>query len=330
MTPTQTARRVLYGCLQSEGAELGAHDAIRSSQDAAESLSTLHAEYTTIARAAQEDRWEALLERSGLSAVQLAEVRESEAHGPLLAAFRDAEARGVDIESDFPTLVALRSLVDAEDIASVLHGRVEGWTKVAGSKRTVTTNLIAGLIPRAMGVMDPDIAKALVERDQAIEDRAQTLAERAVERNAGWVRRLGRLPTDPTMRAAWMSQVRVVAAYRDRWGIAGQIVIGKESDVSTIEQIGHHKRARLAQQKAQAISKLGREQRPDQRARLAQRRRLVRETSKPDQRLGTPEAARPQGGPSLYCAPVLPSSGVPCLGAFPACLPHPTNRKGKD
>ncbi len=263
MTPTQTARQVLYGCLQREGADRGAHDAIRASQDAAESLSTLHAEYTTIARAAQEDRWEALLDRSGLSAVQLAAVRESEAHGPLLAAFRDAEARGVDIESDFPTLVALRSLVDAEDIASVLHGRVEGWTKVAGSKRTGTTNLIAGLIPRAMGVMDPDIAKALVERDRAIEDRAQTLAERAVERNAGWVRRLGRPPTDPTMRAAWMSQVRVVAAYRDRWGIAGQIVIGKESDVSTIEQIGHYKRARLAQQKAQTISKLGREQRPD-------------------------------------------------------------------
>ena len=139
MTPTQTARQVLYGCLQREGADRGAHDVIRASQDAAESLSTLHAEYTTIARAAQEDRWEALLDRSGLSAVQLAEVRESEAHGPLLAAFRDAEARGVDIESDFPTLVALRSLVDAEDIASVLHGRVEGWTKVAGSKRTGTT-----------------------------------------------------------------------------------------------------------------------------------------------------------------------------------------------
>jgi len=257
MAPTQTARQVLYGCLRREGADLGAHDTIRASQDAAESLSALHAEYATIARAAQEDRWEALLDRSGLSADQLAAVRESDAHGPLLAAFRDAEARGVDIEADFPSLVTRRSLAVTEDVGSVLHGRVEGWTKVAGSKRLGATNLIAGLIPRAMGVRDPDMAQALIERDRAIEDRARTLAEQAVERNAGWVRHLGRPPADPTQRAVWMSQVRVVAAYRDRWEIGGQTVVGREADVGSIEQIGHYKRAQLAAQKAQTISKLG-------------------------------------------------------------------------
>jgi len=263
MTPAQTARQVLYGCLRRVGADLGAHDAIRASQDAAESLSTLHAEYATMARAAQEDRWEALLDRSGLTTDQLEGVRESEAHGPLFAAFRDAEARGVDIEADFPALVTRRSLGDAADIASVLHGRVEGWTKVAGSKRLGATNLIAGLTPRAIGVRDPDMAQALIERDRAIEDRAQTLAQQAVERNAGWVRRLGRPAVDPTQRAMWMSQVRVVAAYRDRWGIGGQTVVGREADVSTIEQLGHHKRAQVAAQKAQTISKLDSEQRQD-------------------------------------------------------------------
>ena len=255
-----TARQVLYGCLRREGDGRGAHETIRVSQDAAESISTLHAEYATIARAAQEDRWEALLGRSGLSSDQLEGVRDSEARGALLAAFREAEARGVDIETDFPALVRSRSLADAEDVASVLHDRVERWIKVAGSKRMGATNLIAGLIPRAIGVTDPDMTQALVERDRAMEDRAQTLAERAVERNAGWVRRLGRPPVDPTMRMAWMSQVRVVAAYRDRWGIGGQTVVGREADVSSIEQLGHHKRAQLAAQKAQTISKLGAEQ----------------------------------------------------------------------
>ncbi|MGH8996386.1 MAG: MobF family relaxase, partial [Acidimicrobiales bacterium] len=263
MTPAQTARQVLYGCLRREGADLGAHDTIQASQDAAESLPALHAEYATIARAAQEDRWEALLDRSGLSADQLAAVRESEAHGPLLATFREAEARGVDLETAFPVLVTRRSLVEAEDVASALHDRVQGWTKVAGSKRVGATNLIAGLIPRAIGVTDPDMARALTERDRAIESRAQTLAEQAVERNAGWVRRLGRPPADPTQRAVWMSQVRVVAAYRDRWGVGGQAVVGREADVSTIEQLGHHKRAQLAAQKAQTISKLGAEQRQE-------------------------------------------------------------------
>jgi hypothetical protein len=60
-----------------------------------------------------------------------------------------------------------------------------------------------------------------------------------------------------------MRQVRVVAAYRDRWGIGGQTVVGKEADVSTIEQLGHHKLAQLAVRKAQTISKLGGEQRQD-------------------------------------------------------------------
>ena len=260
MTPAQTPRQVLHGCLGRQGADRGAHDTIRASQDAAESLATLHAEYATIARVAQEDRWEALLDRSGLTADQLAEVRESDAYGPLLAAFRHAEARGVNIVADFPSLVTRRSLVDAEDVGSVLYERVEAWTKVTGSKRTATTNFIAGLIPRAMGVTDPDMVQALIERDGAIESRALILAEQAVERDAGWARRLGQPPTDPTMRAAWMSRVRVVAAYRDRWGIGGQFLVGREADVSSIEQLGHHKRAQLAAQKAQTISKLSGEQ----------------------------------------------------------------------
>ncbi len=37
------------------------------------------------------------------------------------------------------------------------------------------------------------------------------------------------------MRTAWMSKVRVVAAYRDHWGIGGQTVVGREADVSSIE-----------------------------------------------------------------------------------------------
>jgi len=256
MTSAQTARQVLYGCLRRRGADLTAHDTIRASQDAARSLLTLHAEYATIARAAQEDRWEALLNRSGLTADQLAELPESAAYGTLLAAFRDAEARGVNIESDFPRLVAARSLNEVDDVASVLRDRVQRWADTAGSRRKAATNLIAGLIPRAVGVTDPDMARALAERDRAIESRSQTLAEQAVERNAGWVRRLGRPPADPIQRAAWMSQVRVVAAYRDRWAIDGLTVVGNQADVPTIEQLGHHKRARLAAQKALTISKL--------------------------------------------------------------------------
>lgn len=245
--------------IQREGADLGAHDTIRTSHEAAHGMAQLHAEYTTLAKASQAERWDSLLERSGLSAGELAEVRESDAYGPLVAAFRDAESRGLDVETTLPHLVAARSLADAQDIASVLHGRVDRWVEAAGSKRLAATDLIVGLVPRANGVADEDMARALRERDEAMERRATTLAEQAVERNDAWVRRLGAPPVDPATRAAWIREVRVVAAYRDRWGTGGKAVVDRPEDVRSIEQLGHQRRAQAAAARALAITRQGHE-----------------------------------------------------------------------
>jgi conjugative relaxase-like TrwC/TraI family protein len=251
----QTAGQVLARVLANQGADLAAHDQIRASWDAAEGLVTLHAEYATLAQAAQADRWDSLLDRCGLTPHQTAVVRGSEAYGPLLAALRDAEARGLDIDTGLPALVASRSFAGAEDLASILHHRVDRWVARAGSRRQGAADLIAGLIPRAKGVTDPDMARALTERDQAMERRAITLAQQAVERGTGWIRRLGQPPTDPTQQAAWMAQVRVVAAYRDRWSITGPTPLDAQDQARTIEQVGHHKRAVVAAQRALAISR---------------------------------------------------------------------------
>jgi len=114
----------------------------------------------------------------------------------------------------------------------------------AGSKRQVATNLIAGLIPRATGVADPDMARALDERDQAMERRAAELASEAIEAGQVWVRRLGTPPSHPAMRDAWLRAVSTVAAYRDRWDIGTDPrPLGPVSAVRTIEGIGHRKRA---------------------------------------------------------------------------------------
>lgn len=151
------------------------------------------------------------------------------------------------MEAVFPKLIAARSLADAEDPAAVMHARVDRWVAAAGSKRQATTNLIAGLVPRAAGVTDPDMARALDERDQAMERRAQELARQAIESGQVWVRRLGSAPADPTARQGWMQAVCTVAAYRDRWGIgADHRPLGSESAVRTIEAMGHRKRAQAA------------------------------------------------------------------------------------
>ena len=156
-----TAKEVLTGVLRNEGAEVAAHEAIRRELHEAQGMERLCAEYQTLATEAQAERWDALLARSGLSDDDLAVVTDSAARGPLFAALRDAEARGLDVDDALPRLVAGRSLADAADVASVLHGRVDRWTQASSGRRRQTGHLIAGLIPRVQGVSDPDMARAL-------------------------------------------------------------------------------------------------------------------------------------------------------------------------
>jgi hypothetical protein len=258
--PSQTAHEVLAGVLANQGAELAAHDQIAASHEAAQALPLLHAEYATLAQAAQQDRWEDMLTNAGLGQEQTVALRSSEAYGPLLAALRDAEGRGLDVRATLPALIASRTLESAHDVASVLHGRVEAWAERAGSRRRGTSNLIAGLIPRATGVTDPDMARALTERDQAIERRATTVAQAAVKKGAPWVRHLGAPPADPALHRAWMAQLRVVAAYRDRWTLNGPAPVDTPEQARTLEQLGHQRRAHAATQRAVALATLPRQQ----------------------------------------------------------------------
>ena len=206
----QTARQVLAGVLLNEGGDV-----------AAQTLATL----------AQADRWEALLARSGLTEAQLEAVRASEAHGPLLASFREAEARDLDVEATLPRLVAGRSLADAADVAAVLHSRVNRWTQAAGGRRRRTAgNLISGLIPRVQGVRDPEMAQALAERDHTMEERTRVVAVQGIESGQAWAAALGTVPDDPARRARWVREVSTVAAYRDRWHITEDQTIDCPSD----------------------------------------------------------------------------------------------------
>jgi hypothetical protein len=98
----------------------------------------------------------------------------------------------------------------------------------------------------------------LKERAQAMEARARTLAERAVERGQPWARSLGPAPADPALREAWMAELATVAAYRDHWGPASEEAV-RAGDEATIEQLGHAKRARAAVARAQMIAQRDRQ-----------------------------------------------------------------------
>jgi conjugative relaxase-like TrwC/TraI family protein len=255
VTEAVSAREVLVGVLRNEGADVAAHDMIRRAQSEAEGFERLSAEYLTLATAAQAERWDALLEASGLTRRELEAVRSSDAHGPLLAAFREAETAGLNIEAAFPHLIAVRSLSDAADEAAVLHARVHRWIQAAGGRRRRSNGLIVGLIPRVRGVADPDVARALAEREQAMETRARTLASQAVEAREDWVRRLGPAPHNPGDRTRWLREVSTIAAYRERWQVTGPDPIGNAARVGSTEQMSQFRRALAAAQNARAVTR---------------------------------------------------------------------------
>jgi hypothetical protein len=252
----QSAREVLSRVLANSGADLSAHETLRREQRHAEDFAVLAAEYETLAGVDQQQRWDELLNQSGIGAHHLEHIRESDAYGPLLAALRDAESRGLDVDESFPKLVATRPLAGAEDAASVLHGRVRRWAHAAGPRRRASTNLVAGLIPRTAGVADTEMARALVERDRAMERRARESAEVAIERGDPWLRMLGEPPTDPNARRQWMRDVSIVAAYRGRWAIDDDhLPLGSDRAVTSIEEMRQRARAAGAVRRAESLSR---------------------------------------------------------------------------
>ncbi|GAB3709754.1 AAA family ATPase [Mariniluteicoccus flavus] len=226
--PNATARSVLYGVLQHSGAELSAHETIVAEQEQWGSIAQLAAEYETIAAAAQYDRWATLIRCSGLTDDQADSAIESEAFGPLTAELRRAEANHHDIDSLLPRLVAARGFSDADNIAAVLHYRVERTTaRPSGSGRPrKPPRLIAGLLPQARGVTDAEMQAALDEREVLIEARADAILDAALTESAPWTTALGAPPADRRQAATWRKSARVIAAYRDRYRITNDAPLG--------------------------------------------------------------------------------------------------------
>jgi hypothetical protein len=250
-----SAAEVLAAVLTNEGADLSAHEALELAQRRAEDFAVLAAEYETLAAVALQQRFDELLDHSGLGADHLVQIRQSDSYGPLLAALRDAESRGLDVNRHLPELGAARGFADAEDPASVMNARVRRWAQTAGSNRRLGVNLVAGLIPRAVGVTDPDMARALDEREAIMQRRARELAESAVAQGQAWVGSLGVPPTDPIARERWMRAVTTVAAYRDRWNIpVDHTALGPDNPVEPVEALRDRTRARAASKLAIKLS----------------------------------------------------------------------------
>jgi hypothetical protein len=101
----------------------------------------------------------------------------------------------------------------------VLRDRVQRWTDTAAPRDVPEQAFIAGLIPAARHITDPEMLQALTSRAALIEQRAESLVARALEAGEPWIAKLGPPPGDPVRRLRWERAAATVAAYRDRHGV---------------------------------------------------------------------------------------------------------------
>ncbi|ROS73071.1 MobF family relaxase [Cellulomonas sp. PhB143] len=237
--PDVTARSVMLGVVNHTGTEASAHQVIETEENRWTSIRQLAAEYETIANAAQCDRWTRLVQHvlrdaGRLTSAETDQAIHSEAFGVLAAGLRQAEACGRDVETLLPQLVAQRGLFDADDVAAVLATRL---AHVASRPAQGTrADLIAGLIPAARGPLPDDYGRALEERRRLIETRSRNLAEIAVRDHAPWTRRFGRPPNGAKDRERWLAELTAVAAYRERYAIAGAQPLGSPTKLRAQER----------------------------------------------------------------------------------------------
>jgi hypothetical protein len=169
--------------------------------------------------------------------------------GELLADF----FAGTRVEQGLPEV---RPPLQRGGPAAVLRARVQRWERATGARWSPRQDLVAGLVPRAAGVDNEDLAKAVREREEAIARRAHDLAEHAVRAGAPWAKPFGPPPRDPVVANAWWDRLAVVAACRDRWRITAPGILGDEPGVGSLQQAAHRARARRAGQEAAGLAGL--------------------------------------------------------------------------
>jgi conjugative relaxase-like TrwC/TraI family protein len=224
-----TPHQVLYGVLAHVGAEPSARQTQHAEEARWESITQWAAEYEHIAQVGQRPRWERLIATAladgGLPYADVAQALDPGAPGAdafdaLCAELRRAEAYGYDVARLLPEIAARRTLLDADSPCAVLHTRLE---RVTG-RPTAPPTLVAGLIPQALGSLPEDVRAALDERTGLIEGQARELAKAAVRNHEPWVRVA--LGVGGTPFGADLDTLATVAAYRERYGVAGPDPMG--------------------------------------------------------------------------------------------------------
>lgn len=209
----QTMQDVLEAVLGNDGIERSAHEIMRNELDAATRLDRLVPIHEHLCQLDAREPYRPAIANSGLDQVDQAALKSSPAFGPLLAALRHAEHLGLDVRTTLRQAVTQSSLTNANDLASVLHARVERLVTRTERRLRTPPALIAGLVAPATHVTSPSYRAALQELESQITHRAAWLAEQAASKNEHWYAVISDAAGSPA------TATREIAAYRERWDI---------------------------------------------------------------------------------------------------------------
>lgn len=256
LDPPEELTRVeqLARVLARSDADLSATETRKFEADKHASLSTLLDEYDLLAREAQADRWEALLDVAPFATGEIAdEVFTSPYYEYLEAALARHEATGHDVTAALTALAPqIQPADDDTDPAAELAAWLDRVTLNQAVRRSGNRHRVAGLIPTPAEPVSEDMRAALAERQELVESAAGRLLHYAISEGESWIKRLGAPGDDARSRTVWMGHATTVALYRHRYGIADPKPLGAAKRITSAQQAVEYRYASAALRRAQA------------------------------------------------------------------------------
>jgi conjugative relaxase-like TrwC/TraI family protein len=259
-TPT-SGTELLAAVLARPGADQSATETMRLAINEHAALTTLLAEYETIAEHAQSERWAAAIQTAPLDEPALDDVLTSPYYARLEQALRRSESNGHEPERVLAAAARAfaaspaRAGEEPADPAVILARWID---RAAANPRQGPSRhaprRVAGLLPSAVGAMGDDMRAALSQRQRLIEARARQLTLADLKDGAAWIRKLGAPGRDPNQQATWLRLATTIRLYRERHNVTGPAPLGSPEQVRGTEQAYEYRAAYAAYAQARYIT----------------------------------------------------------------------------
>jgi conjugative relaxase-like TrwC/TraI family protein len=249
----QTVQDILEAVLTEPGVELSAHEVMRHELDNATRLDRLVPLHDHLCQLDARTRYREAVATSGLDPIDQAFLEASPAYGALVAEFRRAEDADLNVPRLLQQAVTQSSMADANDVAAVLHTRVERIVSRCLRSANQHATQIAGLVSPVRYVSDPALLAPLREIESQIAQRADWLASKAANERPIWYDAL--LRAVDQSREQWLPAqlLREVSAYRERYDIRSCTILGQvPPQDATAQQVQYSRLLRLLRQNALA------------------------------------------------------------------------------